>query len=62
MAKIKQKEYTIHVKRDVLFEAKIKAASIDEAFGFVKGMSAADLWDSPGEVIDDSHAVVAVFE
>lgn len=62
MAKAKQKQYTIYVKRDVLFEAKIKADSIDEALGLANGMGSENLWDTPGEIIDDSHVITAVFE
>ena len=62
MMKKKQKEFTIHVKRDVLFEAKIKAESIDEALGFANGMGTEKLWLAPGEIIDDAHVITAVFE
>ncbi len=60
--KSKKKEYTIYVKRDVLFEAKIKADSIDEALGLANGMTAAQLWKIPGEIIDDERTITAVFE
>ncbi len=59
---MKKKKYTVHVKRDVLFEAKISAGTIDEALGLANGMTAAQLWKTPGEVIDDERMITAVFE
>ena len=60
--KKKQKEYTIFVKRDVLFEAKIKADTIDEALGLANRMDAQDLWKTPGDILDDERKITAVFE
>jgi hypothetical protein len=62
MAKIKQKEYTVHVKRDVLFEAKVKADTVEGALELAKSMSIEALWKTPGDVIDDTHRITAVFE
>jgi len=60
--KKKQKEYTIFVKRDVLFEAKIKADTIDEALGLANDMDAEALWKTPGDILDDERKITAVFE
>jgi hypothetical protein len=62
MAKKTKKEYIVYVKRDVLFEAKIKADTIDEALGLANGMDAEDLWKTPGDIIDDARVITAVFE
>ena len=62
MKKPKQKEYTVHVKRDVLFEARIRANTMREAFEKVESMSTDALWDTPGDIIDDEHTITAVFE
>jgi hypothetical protein len=62
MAKKTQKEYTIFIKRDVLFEATVKADTIDEALGLANGMTTEELWDTPGDIQEDSHVITAVFE
>jgi hypothetical protein len=62
VAKKTKKEYTILVKRDVLFEAKIKANTLDEALELANSMSADDLWMTPGDITDDERKITAVFE
>jgi hypothetical protein len=62
MKKKTQKEYTIFVKRDVLFEAKLKADTLEEALGLANTMDAADLWDALGDILDDKREITAVFE
>ena len=59
---MRKKEYTVYVKRDVLFEARIKADSIDDALGKANGMTTPQLWDTPGDIIDDERTITAVFE
>lgn len=55
-------KYTLYVKRDVLFEAHITAPTIEEAFEKAKDMTTEQLWDTPGDIIDDAHKITAVFE
>ena len=59
---MKKKIFTIYVKRDVLFEAKIKADTLKEALEKAQSSTTAQLWDTPGDIIDDNHIITAVFE
>lgn len=60
--KTKNKKYTLHVKRDVLFEAEIKAESIEQALEKARVKGSDGLWSVPGEIIDDEYRITAVFE
>jgi hypothetical protein len=55
-------KYTIHVKRDVLFEAQVSAKTIEEALEKAKALTVEQLWLTPGGIIDDEHKITAVFE
>ncbi len=62
MKKLKKKQYTVNVKRDVFFEARIEADTMREAFEKAEAMSTDELWNTPGDIIDDEHKITAVFE
>jgi hypothetical protein len=58
----KKKEFVVHVKRDVLFEAKIKADTITDALAIASNMTTEELWGAPGSIVADEHKITAVFE
>jgi hypothetical protein len=59
--KIKKQEFTVSVKADVFFEAKIKALTLCEALETAEKMDFTALWESPGDIISSEHNVTAVF-
>ena len=59
--KVKVREFTVNVQRDVLFEARVQADTIKEALDKAVAMSTEQLWATPGDILDDEHEITAVF-
>lgn len=62
MAKKSKKTFTVHVKADVLFESTIEADTLKEALEKAESMPYDTLYSAPGELMDVTHKVTAVFE
>ena len=59
--KNKKKRFTIHVKADLLYEARIEADSLKEALEIADGMGHDELWKTPGAIIDSEREITGVF-
>lgn len=59
---MKQKKFIVHYHLDAVYDAQISANSLEEALQKAKSMSKKELDAAPGDVLDQTIRITAVFE
>jgi hypothetical protein len=60
--KEKLKKFTVHVKADIFYEAKISAPSMQDALKLAESSSHDHLWALPGDILDSEKTITGIFE